>query len=155
MVKSSTVAPLSSIVPRTCVFAVSSHETVIVLPSARASETAESDSTSSSTPSGTRSTSTTSVASASVASRSPSIESSATSSPFRRIPTRSQTESTCPRMWLEKNTVAPRSRSASMISRISRAPVGSSPVEGSSRIRRSGSPTSAIPSTRRWVIPFE
>jgi hypothetical protein len=58
-------------------------------------------------------------------------------------------------MCEEKKTVAPRSFSARTISRISLAPLGSRPVEGSSRMRRSGSPTSAMPRASRWRIPFE
>ncbi len=68
---------------------------------------------------------------------------------------RSATASTSPSRCEESSTVPPRSAKPRSRPRIQRIPSGSRPLAGSSRIRTSGSPSSACANPRRWRIPSE
>ena len=57
--------------------------------------------------------------------------------------------------WLETKTVMPSSASDRMRSRISTMPAGSSPLVGSSRIKRSGEANMAAAMPRRCFMPSE
>ena len=69
--------------------------------------------------------------------------------------TRSQSASTSARMWLERSTVRPASRSSAMHSRNAASISGSSPEVGSSRMSSSTSEARAAISATFWRLPFE
>ena len=78
------------------------------------------------------------------------------SRPAAKMPTRSQTDWTCESRWLDRRIVRPLSRLSDWSSsRISWTPIGSIAVVGSSRIRMSGSLTSASAMPSRWRMPRE
>src|SRR5207248_3837563 len=87
--------------------------------------------------------------------RSSSTVPSATSWPFAITPTRSQVSSTSLSRWLDSRTVRPPCFSSLISARISIVPCGSSPLVGSSRIRRSGAFKSAAATPSRCFIPVE
>src|SRR5215210_5123164 len=68
---------------------------------------------------------------------------------------RSATASTSASRCEESSTVPPRSAKPRSSPRIQRMPSGSRPLAGSSRIRTSGSPSSAWAKPRRWRMPSE
>ena len=68
---------------------------------------------------------------------------------------RSATASTSASRCEESSTVPPRSAKPRSRPRIQRMPSGSRPLAGSSRIRTSGSPSSAWAKPRRWRMPSE
>ena len=78
------------------------------------------------------------------------------SRPAAKMPTRSHTDWTCESRWLDRRIVRPLSRLSDWSSsRISWTPIGSIAVVGSSRIRMSGSLTSASAIPSRWRMPRE
>src|SRR6185312_12095062 len=79
----------------------------------------------------------------------------ATTSPARRIATRSQTSSISESRCELSRTDTPRPRSSSSRTRTIRRPAGSSAEVGSSRTSTRGEPTSACAIPRRCCIPFD
>ena len=57
--------------------------------------------------------------------------------------------------WLESSTVPPAAAKSRSVCRSQRMPSGSSPLDGSSSTRISGSPSSAPARPRRWRMPWE
>src|SRR6202521_2059362 len=78
-----------------------------------------------------------------------------TSLPLLITPTRSQICSTSPRRWLDRSTVRPPWAMSVISLRISAMPWGSRPLLGSSRMRRSGSLSSAPATPIRCFMPVE
>ncbi len=80
---------------------------------------------------------------------------SATTRPWSRMTTRSQTRSTSVSRWEFRKMVVPRSRRSWSRWRISSRPTGSRAEVGSSRKMTAGSPSSATARPRRCCMPFE
>ena len=79
----------------------------------------------------------------------------ATIRPAPMITIRSATAWTSWSRCEESSTVPPRSANSRSSPRIQRIPSGSSPLAGSSRMRTSGSPSSACARPSRWRMPSE
>ena len=90
-----------------------------------------------------------------LASRSSAVNSSIIT-PLSMMPYRVASLESSPRIWLEIKTVMPCSWFSFWISsRISLMPVGSKPLVGSSKNRKSGSPIKAIAIAKRCFMPRE
>ena len=79
----------------------------------------------------------------------------AMSLPWWMITTSSTSCCISPSTWLEMNTVFPSAANVRRKSRSQRIPSGSSPLAGSSRTSRFGSPSSAPATLSRWRMPSE